>query len=621
MNYKQGKLAIEKQIDKYLLDVENQIFKEFKAQQDLTLQAIQKYYSNFLIGVDPSNYYTTLSLYNRMQGLEKEIKAIYTKLNSNVYRLTYTGQEKIFEESYLRNRYINTFFTSAKYQAPNNLIKEISITGDVELVKKIKDIELRRQAQGYISKAGATLSTIIKDNNQASLTKVYKVLKNGLINGTSYSKQAIAIKSEFGKNAYNAIRVTRTEGNRNASAGAFENTQDLKAQGLEITRQWLATLDGRTRDSHARLDGQFEDKNGLFWIDGDSARYPGDFADVAENINCFTGETLVMPNDIQKVYKRHYSGNVLTIKTSRGVEFTVTPNHPIATCNGWVSAKSLNVGDDVLSVFSSVEGKISQNNIDYKPTSFTKVFDFFRIIFSVKNISATTKQNFHGDFGDSDVNIVSTNGKLINRTVSKFPKIINNGNFTLSYVLKVLLFCYGSFRKFCTRPFFPSNRIMGILRKSLSFFRGSISHSDKHTLRASSGSDVVFSKNSIDNLPTDIVNFCKSLDGSTTNIGIDNITSINASVFSGHIYNLQTVNSMYIIAGKSYNGNSIIAHNCRCSVIDIVKGVEPTLRRGIDPVTGKSDILSFQSYDEWLVDGIHAAQRHDLVDGRHVEPQ
>lgn len=264
MNYKQGKLAIEKQIDKYLLDVENQIFKEFKAQQDLTLQAIQKYYSNFLIGVDPSDYYTTLSLYNRMQGLEKEIKAIYTKLNSNVYKLTYTGQEKIFEESYLRNRYINTFFTGSKYQAPNNLIKEASITGDIELVKKIKDTELRKQAQGYISKAGVTLSSLIKDNNQQSLSKVYRIIKNGLITGESYAKQAKKIKAQFGSNAYNASRVVRTEGNRNASAGAFENTQDLKAQGLEITRQWLATLDKRTRDTHARLGGQKEDKDGLF---------------------------------------------------------------------------------------------------------------------------------------------------------------------------------------------------------------------------------------------------------------------------------------------------------------------------------------------------------------------
>ncbi len=145
---------------------------------------------------------------------------------------------------------------------------------------------MRQQASGYLSKAGATLSSIITDNNQASLTKVYKVLKNGLISGTSYRNQAKAIKNEFGKNAYNALRVARTEGNRNASAGAYLNSQDLASQGINTRRQWIATLDDRTRDTHASLDGQFEDKNGLFWIGGDSAKYPGDFSDAGENINC-----------------------------------------------------------------------------------------------------------------------------------------------------------------------------------------------------------------------------------------------------------------------------------------------------------------------------------------------
>ncbi len=286
MDYKQSKLAIEKEVDKYILSLEKSIAKEFKAKQDETLKVLQKYYANFLIDVDPSDYYTTLSLYNRMQAMEKEIKAIYTKLNSSVYKLTYDGQGTIFEESYLRNKFVASFFTSAKYQAPNNLIKEISITGDVELVKKIKDLQLRKEAQGYLSKSGVTLSSLIKENNQASLTKVYRTLKQGLINGTSYAKQARVLKDEFGSNAYKALRVARTEGNRNASAGAYENTQDLKKQGIQTRRQWIATLDGRTRDTHASLDGQFEDKNGLFWIGGDSAKYPGDFSNAGDNIFC-----------------------------------------------------------------------------------------------------------------------------------------------------------------------------------------------------------------------------------------------------------------------------------------------------------------------------------------------
>lgn len=287
MNYKQGKLAIESEIDKHIENLEKEIMKEFKTKQDETLSVIQKYYANFLVDQDPADYYSTLSLYNRMDSMEKEIKSVFIKLNSDTYKMTKTGQEQIFDESYYRNKYLTSYFTSnAKYQNPNNLIKDISVTGDVNLVKKIKDKELKRQAQGYISKSGKTLSSIIRDNNETSLTKVYRNLKQGLINGTSYAKQAKAIRSEFGSNAYNALRVARTEGNRNASAGAYANTQDLKKQGIDTVRQWIATLDSRTRDTHQSLDGQKEDKNGLFWIGLDSAKYPGDFANVKDDVNC-----------------------------------------------------------------------------------------------------------------------------------------------------------------------------------------------------------------------------------------------------------------------------------------------------------------------------------------------
>lgn len=281
-----SKKVIEKEIDKYILDLEKELMREFKAQQTKVLNIVQKNYAKYLVDVDKADYYNTLNLYKRMQIMDKEIKAIYTKLNSNVYKLTYTGQEKIFTESYLRNEFVTSYFTSIKAQAPNNLIKEISITGDVDLIKKIRDKQLKLEAQGYISKAGTTLSSLIKDNNQASLAKVYKVLKKGLISGDSYVKQAKAIKKQFGTNAYNALRVARTEGNRNASAGSYLNTQDIKAQGIQSRRQWIATLDGRTRDTHSRLDGQFEDKNGLFHINGDSAKYPSDFSEPANSINC-----------------------------------------------------------------------------------------------------------------------------------------------------------------------------------------------------------------------------------------------------------------------------------------------------------------------------------------------
>jgi SPP1 gp7 family putative phage head morphogenesis protein len=39
--------------------------------------------------------------------------------------------------------------------------------------------------------------------------------------------------------------------------------------------------------------------------------------------------------------------------------------------------------------------------------------------------------------------------------------------------------------------------------------------------------------------------------------------------------------------------------NCRCSVINVVEGIRPQARRARDPVTGKTDIISYKSYTDW----------------------
>ena len=122
----------------------------------------------------------------------------------------------------------------------------------------------------------------MRTNLNNELTKTIE--KQGVNQWTSY-KQAQALKDTFDGNAYNALRVVRTEGNRLANAGTYLNSEDLKNEGVRIRRQWVATLGRTDRDSHQALDGQFEDEDGLFHIHGLSARYPGDFGDPAEDIS------------------------------------------------------------------------------------------------------------------------------------------------------------------------------------------------------------------------------------------------------------------------------------------------------------------------------------------------
>ena len=46
--------------------------------------------------------------------------------------------------------------------------------------------------------------------------------------------------------------------------------------GIKVRKEWLATIDGRTRHSHAMLDGQTVDIDKPFKVDGEEIMFPGD---------------------------------------------------------------------------------------------------------------------------------------------------------------------------------------------------------------------------------------------------------------------------------------------------------------------------------------------------------
>ena len=42
--------------------------------------------------------------------------------------------------------------------------------------------------------------------------------------------------------------------------------------------------------------------------------------------------------------------------------------------------------------------------------------------------------------------------------------------------------------------------------------------------------------------------------------------------------------------------------NCRCTHVDIVNDIDPQIRRGRNPVTGKNEVFEFKTYDQWAKD-------------------
>lgn len=75
------------------------------------------------------------------------------------------------------------------------------------------------------------------------------------------------------KNAVAAMRNARTAVTGAENAGRIDSYKRADKMGIKMRQQWMATLDGRTRDSHVALDGETREVGKKF---SNGCRYPGD---------------------------------------------------------------------------------------------------------------------------------------------------------------------------------------------------------------------------------------------------------------------------------------------------------------------------------------------------------
>ena len=85
-------------------------------------------------------------------------------------------------------------------------------------------------------------------------------------------------------NRTSAIRTARTAITGAQNAGRIDSYTAAKKIGIKLKKEWLATLDGRTRHSHAMMDGEQVDNDKKF---SNGCMFPGDpNGPAAEVYNC-----------------------------------------------------------------------------------------------------------------------------------------------------------------------------------------------------------------------------------------------------------------------------------------------------------------------------------------------
>lgn len=141
--------------------------------------------------------------------------------------------------------------------------------------------------------------------------KIANAVSQGIIQGDAIPDIAQRIAKQTASDNMAAMtRYARTAMTSAQNAGRMEVMHEAEDMGIRVQKKWLATLDKKTRDAHAHLDGQVVDVDEPFHSDLGDIMYPGDPSAAPANVyNCRCTLTYVYPNHVQGVGARRDNEN------------------------------------------------------------------------------------------------------------------------------------------------------------------------------------------------------------------------------------------------------------------------------------------------------------------------
>lgn len=150
--------------------------------------------------------------------------------------------------------------------------------------------------------------------------KIHSAITQGVLQGDSIPDISKRLRAVTNMDCAAALRNARTYTTAAENKGRVDSYERAKALGIELEKEWMATPDGRTRDSHVDLDGERCPVDGTF---SNGCRYPGDpVGDPAEVYNCRC--TLVAA-----VKKRDYSNDARFTRLPEGMTYDDWKEHKL----------------------------------------------------------------------------------------------------------------------------------------------------------------------------------------------------------------------------------------------------------------------------------------------------
>ncbi len=327
------------------------------------------------------------------------------------------------------------------------------------------------------------------------------------------------------------------------------------------------------RPDHLARDGKIYVIRGSWADDERLIKHPNGYTDeiemVGEAVNCLVGDSQIhLLDNIRKVYRRRFAGDVIEIIAHSGRTLRATPNHPVLTPHGWVAAASLHEGDYVvcanLDAFSSAP---RERDNDCAHTTIAELFASSRELVAFERLRGMRHQ-FHGDGSDADVDVVDIDRHLLHDQFSRVAQLVGD---KLLAVADNFAPRKRALYEFLTRCAFESPRGVCGVGVSTALLRtpgrdDAAIGLQSPTLRASSLMNTFHDQASrhavaIRDRHDAFARLMRATDADGINSNelarYERVTAARSFSFSGHVYNLETANGWY-------TSNGIITHNCRC---------------------------------------------------------
>lgn len=279
-------MSIDKKMEKtekVTLRDENKTVKTIEKDYQFALDSIRAILAASAIkyGVDGKLTMAEMSKFNRLDNVNKEINEVLINVNKSVDKETIEHSIRTFKTNYFGTGYAL----------------------ETELQEKLNFNTLTRP---NVLKAieNPLTELALEDNADRVKRSIRRTLTSGIAQGQSVPEMAKRVKVDLEKNANNATRIARTETTRVQNKAIQEAGEKAATKGIDLVKKWNATLDGRTRRNHRKLDGETKELNEEFTVNGHSTQRPGGFGVASEDINCRCRLTYVPRGISEPEYRR-----------------------------------------------------------------------------------------------------------------------------------------------------------------------------------------------------------------------------------------------------------------------------------------------------------------------------